>query len=688
MKEILKDFNRGFSLAKNISESNDNQAMIEVMENWNYIHDGLIPIFSNLVESFGFYPYLDPKKLGQLNLAGQCRNEFHKSDFLGINGEKIRFHYEQKKMEEIISDRKNLILSAPTSFGKSLLIEEFVARNTYKNILIIQPTLALIDETRKKLQKYSEYTIIVNTKQELRDKNIFILTSERVLEILNKLEKLDLGFFVIDEFYKIASSKHDERISQLNLAFYKIMSLGSPQLLLLTPNVDKIDEEFIEKYNLTFVSTEYSLVNQNLNKIAYKDEKDKKKKFFNLLRNIEEQTIVYVKSPKQAEVLASEYIEYTKLTSDMELPIFEWIDEHISREWSLKKFLKSRLGIHNGQYPRHIVNSQLDYFNKGDLKVIFATTSLIEGVNTSAKNIIIFDMKKGNKKLSYFDFNNIKSRAGRMMQHFSGNIYYFDNPPKKDIEKIDIPIVEQSDELQSEILINLDTKDIKSNLINKYDLFTANVPNDLLEIIKKNYYDVESQLRLYNYLLSNREKIKLLSWREPLPRYSILEETFRILQQYLDGKKGKEYTYLSQKSIQLIRNNLSEAIREQIKHNSEKSPQNLREEIVSKSVSEIFRFIRTKAKFELPKKLAILESIINYLSPNSPADYSAFIALLENEGVNTSLNILLDYGVPSSAIRKIKLPNDIESEQMIDYIKFNINDFNFSIYEQEIIKQL
>ena len=48
-------------------------------------------------------------------------------------------------MEEIISDRKNLILSAPNQvLVKSLLIEEFVARNTYKNILIIQPTLALI----------------------------------------------------------------------------------------------------------------------------------------------------------------------------------------------------------------------------------------------------------------------------------------------------------------------------------------------------------------------------------------------------------------------------------------------------------------------------------------------------------------------------------------------------------------
>jgi replicative superfamily II helicase len=45
-----------------------------------------------------------------------------------------------------------LSASAPTSFGKSLLIEEIVASKKYKNIIIIQPTLALLDETRKKFQ--------------------------------------------------------------------------------------------------------------------------------------------------------------------------------------------------------------------------------------------------------------------------------------------------------------------------------------------------------------------------------------------------------------------------------------------------------------------------------------------------------------------------------------------------------
>ncbi|HEM2866582.1 TPA: helicase, partial [Streptococcus suis] len=108
---------------------------------------------------------------------------------------------------------------------------------------------------------------------------------------------------------------------------------------------------------------------------------DKKEKLFELLKSIPEQTIVYVRSPKRAEELSLEYI--TRITkTGMELPIIQWIDENISEEWNLKTILNHGIGMHNGQFPRHIVNSQLDYFNQGKLNVIFATTSLIEGVNT------------------------------------------------------------------------------------------------------------------------------------------------------------------------------------------------------------------------------------------------------------------------------------------------------------------
>ncbi len=66
---------------------------------------------------------------------------------------------------------KNLIVSAPTSFGKSLLIEDIVASRKYKNIVIIQPTLALLDETRKKL-KNTEKIIKLLSKQH---KNLILI---------------------------------------------------------------------------------------------------------------------------------------------------------------------------------------------------------------------------------------------------------------------------------------------------------------------------------------------------------------------------------------------------------------------------------------------------------------------------------------------------------------------------------
>lgn len=274
------------------------------------------------------------------------------------------------------------------------MIEEFISQKIYKNIIIIQPMLALIDETRKKLRKYTDYNIVVNTKQELDESNIFILTSEMVLELLPKISEIKIDFFVIDEFYKISNSKSDERVSQLNIAFYKIMQINSPQLLLLTPNIDDISSDFLDKYNIKFITADYSLVNQNITHIEYSgDDSDKKDRLFDLLRTISEQTIVYVRSPKRAEELALEYISNTAKTDDR-LPIIRWIDENVSKEWNLKAMLNHGVGIHNGQFPRHIVNSQLDYFNQGKLNVIFATTSLIEGINTAAKNIVIFDMKK------------------------------------------------------------------------------------------------------------------------------------------------------------------------------------------------------------------------------------------------------------------------------------------------------
>lgn len=172
-----------FEIANNISQllnstdesfkQDGRKLIIRLLDNWNNISESYRTIFIDLVSAAGFYPYL--KKLGITNqdLGDEIRIEHHKSQYLPDK----YFHSEQKRLADLIERQVNVIVSAPTSFGKSMLIEEIVASRKYNNIVIIQPTLALLDETRRKLKSYSEYyKIIVKTSQNYSgDKgNIFL----------------------------------------------------------------------------------------------------------------------------------------------------------------------------------------------------------------------------------------------------------------------------------------------------------------------------------------------------------------------------------------------------------------------------------------------------------------------------------------------------------------------------------
>ncbi len=94
-------------------------------DNWHKLDKSTYELWTDLIESAGFYPYLEKEKNKVIfkNTAGEIRKEFHKSD----NLESRYFHEEQKILHDVLNSGKNLIVSAPTSFGKSLLIEETVA---------------------------------------------------------------------------------------------------------------------------------------------------------------------------------------------------------------------------------------------------------------------------------------------------------------------------------------------------------------------------------------------------------------------------------------------------------------------------------------------------------------------------------------------------------------------------------
>lgn len=270
-----QNFSDMFELAKYVSSKIDQEEgrniVIRVLENWDSVCKESKEIWVNLIERAGFYPYISNLDHEKLSLQGSLRRNWFKSE----NLEDVYFHVKQKEIEIALNKNENIVVSAPTSFGKSLIIEEVIASKKYDNLLIIQPTLALIDETRRKLNKYNDYNIVVNSKQEMKDKNIFILTAERVLEMKSLPQ---INFLVVDEFYKISNRINDERIDVLNIAIARIMYMN-PQILFLTPNIDEISKSFLEKYNIIFLNTTFSMVTNEIINIEYNSSKDKKRNY-------------------------------------------------------------------------------------------------------------------------------------------------------------------------------------------------------------------------------------------------------------------------------------------------------------------------------------------------------------------------------------------------------------------------
>lgn len=83
--------------------------------------------------------YINDIELTNFDIVGE---EFYKTE----KSESILTR-NQKRLFDDFQEKRRLIVSAPTSFGKSRIVQEIIIHNAYKNILIVLPTIALLNET-------------------------------------------------------------------------------------------------------------------------------------------------------------------------------------------------------------------------------------------------------------------------------------------------------------------------------------------------------------------------------------------------------------------------------------------------------------------------------------------------------------------------------------------------------------
>lgn len=709
-----------FSLAKELNivldtkDSSEKQLarniVIYIIDNWVNLPIEIHKLYTDIVTKCGFFPYLEKEQenFHLDNLRGEISKEFHKANYIKGN---IYFHSAQQEVcNLLLNTEENIVVSAPTSFGKSLLIEELVASNKYKNIVVIQPTLALLNETRNYLRKYEDqYKIIVRVADKPSEikGNLFLLTAERVMEYQD-MPKIEM--FILDEFYKISQKRDDERYEVLNNACNKMLNMHKARFYFLGPHIDKISQEFIDKYNIIFKKYDYTLVVNEEYEIKngehyYNDNsiEIKEKRLFEELVRCNEQTIIYCSSPQKSTETAINFAKYLEsldsrnLNTERDIPLIKWISDYISYKWEIASCLRHKIGVHNGVFPKHINSSVIDYFNDGKLLYLFCTSTIIEGVNTTAKNVIIYNNWRGpkKKKIDYFDFKNIKGRSGRMFKHYVGNLYSFYQKFEEEAIEIDIPFVDQEKPLSKEILAHTPEEDIKDKKSQEYQELQA-IPKEELELFKKNGLCIEGQKNILDYLKANINQDYLLIKWTYYPNYEqalyILDFCFNNFMKPTETSGG----ITPKKLATLIKicnsiKNLYAIVKNEVKYLHEEKGKDY-----NSSLTAGFQIQRYWFDYKLPKWFGCFNELQKYvcnLYGLTPGDYSSFISMLENDYMSSRASLLMEFDLPKTAIRKIDnyVPQYLNDEEFLQYIRQKKQDILrnalLSNYEYECLKK-
>jgi hypothetical protein len=584
----------------------------------------------------GLYPYVQGKGSWRDELAVELMRA------PGLSG--IIFHIEQALVFHKLAEGRSIILSAPTSFGKSLLIDALIAHRHPKTVVAVVPTIALLDEFRRRMSKsFPSYQVITrSTEVRASEHTIYVGTQERLLE-RKDLNEIDL--FIIDEFYKLDLDRNDQRSVALNAILAK-HGRRSKQIYLLGPSIDEVPNLDRFRDDVEFIKTRYSPVTADIidrSSIGPNPEI----LIHDLRLTGKSSSLIYVQSPLSAFKLTYQLMGSGLYTpSSFCADLGEWMKKNFHPEWVLGKSVQEGIGIHHGRVPRAIAHLMISLFDKGELGAIVCTSSMIEGVNTAAENVFIYDKNISTSKLDRFTFDNIKGRAGRMFQHKIGRVYLYNAPPDQADYAVKVPLFEPDELMVPELLVQLDDAalSIVAQRRKRAIADASRLPTFILatwaefgvDQLNSLAADIEDEL-----LHSN----SALFWKG-IPTFDELRETFEIAWNRL---KFPRHDIRTPRQLALFADRLRKS----------GSTREFLDGLVNGNglaaqpdIDRCFNFLRG-AEYTFPQILRAMNDIVDVLIGEDVVNYRVYAAQLQALFLPGELRALDEFGVPLPLIEKL-----------------------------------
>lgn len=415
--------------------------------------------------------YIDEKFMEKIPFPLRLDSMKRKINYSVYQNEKpLLLNRFQKKVFDELEDFDCLSVSAPTSAGKSFVIEQFVKsyvfQNGPKNIVFIVPTRALIQQVEIDMQvlfRDFENKPIVTSIPQISPKwkeqvNVFVFTQERLQLLINDAPN---GFFIdlliVDEAQKIGDGA---RGILLQRAIETVASQErDSKIIFLSPMSENPDSLFQHvKKNGKAIVSEMVTVNQNL---IWASQNKKKSRVWDVelclhntksvlgtvsLKSAPETSerlalvalamagdmdgnLIYANGQADAENVArlmAENVPAIKVTKDMK-NLIRLVKKSVHPQYNLCKTLEFGVAFHYGNMPLLVRTEIEKLFKEGEIKFLVCTSTLIEGVNLPAKSIFVRRPTKGKRRpMGEIDFWNMAGRAGRLGKEFQGNIVCID----------------------------------------------------------------------------------------------------------------------------------------------------------------------------------------------------------------------------------------------------------------------
>jgi hypothetical protein len=663
------------------NESVGREMVLRALE-WREAFGIFEEVLDSLARSAGLYPF---SEYNNLDLSSSIAYEFHRPANVEDH---IVFHREQAAVYRRLVAGDNIILSAPTSFGKSRIIDAMIATRRYTNVAIVVPTLALIDETRRRMAKFSaDFKIITHITQPPAKKNIFVLTAERVVAY-KQLPRID--FFAVDEFYKIGAMEEDEsRTIALNEAFYRLLK-GGGQFYLLGPNIKRIPEGLEKEYRCFFFPTSFTTVVVETQKAPGTGKNIER--LISVLRDLDEPTLVFCSSPPKVNEVARAMIENgIGMPSPSLRGASNWIASTFHPDWIMAAGLTHGIGIHHGRLPRSLSQFVVRAFNEGKIRFLVCTSTLIEGVNTRAKNVLIWDNTISRRPIDFFTYNNIRGRSGRMFEHFTGRVFLFNSPPQEELPFVDFPIFTQDETTPEALLIQMQDTDLTKKSKDRMKKYT--VQNVLaMETLRNNKgINPDSQIRLAEYIEANAKEIwSQLAWKA-YPTYEELKFASELIWEYfVDGNQRNGVFSGSQLALKIHR--LSQTASTATRVLDELKPGKYVAKSPDDAVERVLQFERNWAGFDFPKLLMALSTIqkdvLDRLKHPS-GDYAQYAAQVESLFRPPIVSALDEYGIPFQVADKMRtfLGTNEDLDVALGNLKtLDLTNVRLTPFESELVR--